>query len=69
MYSQVSKPAGLHYLPHYRSGKEANVFKCHEGDDKLVSDPHESIEEFETRVREVTDHRLLVICAEYIEPE
>ena len=51
------------------AGKEANVFKFHQGDDNLVSDPHESIEEFETRVREVTDHRLIVICAEYVEPE
>ena len=45
------------------------AFRFHQGDDKLVSDPHESIEEFEIRVREVTDHRLLVICAEYVEPE
>ena len=51
------------------AAKEANVFKFHQGDDKLVSDPHESIQEFEPRVREVTDHRLLVICAEYVEPE
>ena len=51
------------------AGKEANVFRFHQGDDKLVSDPHESIEEFETRVREVTDHRLIVIRAEYVEPE
>ena len=50
------------------AGKEAHVFKFHQGDDKLVSDPHESIEEFEIRVREVTDHRLIVICAEYVEP-
>jgi hypothetical protein len=51
------------------AGKEANVFKFHQGDDKLVSYPHESIEEFETRVRQMTDHRLIVICAEYVEPE
>ena len=51
------------------AAKEANVFKSHEGDDQLVSGPHESIEEFEPRVRKVTAHRLIVICAEYVEPE
>ena len=30
--------------------KEVNVFKLHQGNDKLVSYPHESIEKFETRV-------------------
>ena len=30
--------------------KEVNVFKLHQGNDKLVSDPNESIKKFETRV-------------------
>ena len=71
-FPNVAKLANLQAFIIYfatEAAKEANVFKYHQGDDNLVSDPHESIEEFETRVREVTDHRLIVICAAYIEPE
>ena len=71
-FPNVAKLANLQVFIIYlttEAAKEANVFKCHQGDDQLASGPHESIEEFETRVREVTDHRLIVICAAYIEPE
>ena len=65
---QPDLPPFIIYLA-TEAGKEANVFRFHQGDDNLVSDPHESIQEFETRVRHVTDHRLIAICAEYVEPE
>ena len=71
-FPNVVKLANLQaFIIHFatEAAKEANVFRFHQGDDQLVSGPHESIEEFEIRVREVTDHRLIVICAEYVESE
>jgi hypothetical protein len=52
-FSNVVKLANLQTFIIYsatEAAKEANVFKFHQGDDKLLSGPHESIEEFETRV-------------------
>lgn len=50
--------------------KEANVFKFRPGcADGLVSYPDESKEEFEGRVRELTDKRIIIISAEYVAPE
>jgi hypothetical protein len=52
-FSNVVKLANLQAFIIYfatEAVKEVNVFKLHQGNDKLVSDPHESIEEFETRV-------------------
>jgi hypothetical protein len=52
-FSNVVKLANLQAFIIYfatEAVKEVNVFKLHQGNDKLVSDPDESIEEFETRV-------------------